>query len=440
MATASNGSTGECSICTETFRVPKLLPCFHTFCLECLQQFVSASSKEGQFPCPLCRYKVTLPVEGVAGFQTNFYIEARAEKQVHSGGEHCGVCEQRATHSSHQCEILLCEQCSAYHQKLPATRSHMLVNLGESGEGKPLLSVPKFCEKQQEEKLRFYCTPCDKLVCRDCKLTDHEGHKSCNISDIAEAARTSLTKTKQELENYKAEINALLDDLKHVSNDVSDNISHAKNEINQIADSLVYDINKVRRQVIDRLIDKENIEIKKLSDKRFTFTEMQTFLRSQIDHTNLMLSAGVECDVISTDSRMKERLAELDKEYPDVSESQSKSLKRSPVLVVLEKSGFLDVMRSAVRALTFNPFAETGQKFKPVDVCWGNNQEIYIVDRGPDMIVEYSLRDGFQSAFKVPNKSHLSAIVVDTDGQLWIGDSHGYIHICVIDRFLTKNV
>ncbi len=37
---SSDGGSAECPICTEVQKEPKLLPCTHSFCLKCLEQFV----------------------------------------------------------------------------------------------------------------------------------------------------------------------------------------------------------------------------------------------------------------------------------------------------------------------------------------------------------------------------------------------------------------
>ena len=47
-----------CSICTETFHDPKSLPCFHTFCQECLQMYINKYSDDKSFNCPLCRREI----------------------------------------------------------------------------------------------------------------------------------------------------------------------------------------------------------------------------------------------------------------------------------------------------------------------------------------------------------------------------------------------
>ncbi|XP_071805546.1 uncharacterized protein [Asterias amurensis] len=45
----------ECSICTHRFRQPKWLNCFHTFCLQCLQEICkNQRPPSNKLPCPLC--------------------------------------------------------------------------------------------------------------------------------------------------------------------------------------------------------------------------------------------------------------------------------------------------------------------------------------------------------------------------------------------------
>ncbi|XP_041376995.1 E3 ubiquitin-protein ligase TRIM56-like [Gigantopelta aegis] len=568
MATGSNISSDTCSICTEHFNQPKLLPCFHTFCLECLQQFVSSSSKDGQFLCPLCRYQVTLPEVGVTGFQTNFYIEARAEKQGHSGGECCGVCEQRATHSCRECEIMLCDTCTKGHRIVPVSRSHLLINLSDSSTEKTFLSKQTFCEKHKDEKLRFYCLPCSKMICRDCKHTNHEGHKTKDIADVVEEARTSLTKTKVELEMFKAKIEKSIGNINENSTNMSKHIKDVKEEINKLADSLVVMINKARRIEIDRVTDIDKTHEKKYSDEQCRLTQRKCFLQSQIDRTDAMLKDGLECDVLTADSEMKQRLAEIQKEQQLDSDFDSKSLNISDIPPVTP--GVLDVVRCAVRnvmthvfpisrkptslkvletffdagstvhsicltkslnilsvqgkdchvclfkeslspiltfrvsldkvisegvhgviekhnkdnpdnkipaddytnlkkpfpykdtnnngdtcwvikehnwvgiqtasgdirTLTFNPFAEPGQEFRPLDVCWGNNQEVYIVDGETHMIIVYSLQGGFQNSIITTNEMYdltPTAVAMNTNGNLVVGDAYGVISIYRID-------
>ena len=50
-----------CSICLETFKEPKIISCFHTFCCECLEKHARVSQRHGKFRCPECQAEIHLP-------------------------------------------------------------------------------------------------------------------------------------------------------------------------------------------------------------------------------------------------------------------------------------------------------------------------------------------------------------------------------------------
>ena len=65
----------ECPVCFETFQKdgekrPKFLPCYHTYCCQCLEQMVQG----GQLTCPECRANNAVPSGGVQVLTTNRYI------------------------------------------------------------------------------------------------------------------------------------------------------------------------------------------------------------------------------------------------------------------------------------------------------------------------------------------------------------------------------
>ena len=68
---ASIANQLECSICLEQYVEPKILPCFHTFCLACLCQI---EPEEEKIRCPECRTEHNLPIDGAKGFKNNFIV------------------------------------------------------------------------------------------------------------------------------------------------------------------------------------------------------------------------------------------------------------------------------------------------------------------------------------------------------------------------------
>ncbi|XP_019621272.1 PREDICTED: tripartite motif-containing protein 2-like [Branchiostoma belcheri] len=67
----------SCSICLELFTRPKVLPCQHTFCQDCLQDH---ASRRLPLQCPNCRRQVRLPPQGVAGLPDNLMAANMCER------------------------------------------------------------------------------------------------------------------------------------------------------------------------------------------------------------------------------------------------------------------------------------------------------------------------------------------------------------------------
>ncbi len=70
----------KCAICLDTYTDPKLLQCFHIFCVKCLVKLV-VRGKEGELtlPCPSCRNHTPIPESGVTGLQAAFRINELLE-------------------------------------------------------------------------------------------------------------------------------------------------------------------------------------------------------------------------------------------------------------------------------------------------------------------------------------------------------------------------
>ena len=59
------------------------------------------------------------------------------------------------------------------------------------------------------------------MICRYCKLTEHDGHKTKDIANIVEVDRTNLEKTKVELEKGKRKIEGFIDGIDKNRSEVS---------------------------------------------------------------------------------------------------------------------------------------------------------------------------------------------------------------------------
>ncbi|XP_061169717.1 uncharacterized protein LOC133179036 [Saccostrea echinata] len=101
----------KCSICLDSFRCPKMLPCKHTFCKRCISGYQRKYKSDDEFQCPLCRTVLVLPENGVAGFWDNYFIRDIFPERV------CEVCnaEEDDVDDCDYCDKYLCSFCAPEH-------------------------------------------------------------------------------------------------------------------------------------------------------------------------------------------------------------------------------------------------------------------------------------------------------------------------------------
>ena len=115
----------SCSLCMEQFdsnkHAPKLLPCQHTFCSDCLSSLRTHSldfTLDETIQCPVCRRKITVPNDG---FTTNWTVLDIAEEIQHSAANvsTCTKHDRECVLVCIDCLVVLCVIClkkSSHHE------------------------------------------------------------------------------------------------------------------------------------------------------------------------------------------------------------------------------------------------------------------------------------------------------------------------------------
>lgn len=66
----------------DKFKDPRVLPCQHSYCIDCLKQFIASGTNrvgDGKFLCPHCREEFILPKGGVEQYRKNFLANSLAD-------------------------------------------------------------------------------------------------------------------------------------------------------------------------------------------------------------------------------------------------------------------------------------------------------------------------------------------------------------------------
>lgn len=176
-----------CTICFDTFREPKIVSCFHTFCCECLDKYIVSTKKNEAFLCPICRTELKVPKNGAKAFQTNFYINAQQREGP---------------------------------MPLPENRP---------------ASSDEYCHRHANEKPNVYCSKCEIFCCRDCKIEFHDLHPSVRVSDMLDGLMAEANKVLRQtcdsidrVESNKAEIRVKMNEWTASCDEIEKRLHHQK--------------------------------------------------------------------------------------------------------------------------------------------------------------------------------------------------------------------
>ena len=207
-----------CGVCHDHYEKAKLLPCNHYYCSTCIEK-MAARSRGGPFHCPECRKETSLPPGGVAGLQPAFFVERLKDlhgKMARAKGKAEAVCEQCATSGNavafcRQCADFICENCVLSHKNLKVFTGHVVSSLEELKKGGvkniPLKEAPPVtCANHGGEPKRLFCFHCECLICRDCTIIDHVGHKFEFVSKCAPESRRTLCESLAPLQKVQADL------------------------------------------------------------------------------------------------------------------------------------------------------------------------------------------------------------------------------------------
>nr|XP_022308052.1 tripartite motif-containing protein 45-like [Crassostrea virginica] len=205
-----------CPICFESFKTPRYLPCYHTFCHNCLSSYILSTCKSKDnpvcFPCPLCRQFVPAPSflgepeKWTELIPINTIIQALCEKK----DQFCDACrraneEEVATDWCGSCLESLCAFCAKAHKRSAASQDHTLVSKADIGKIPIEIERRALCDNHSAP-VNYVCVDHEELCCAECLFTQH---RKCNqvveVEKTAEGLLQSdtLDKLAQKIQQYE---------------------------------------------------------------------------------------------------------------------------------------------------------------------------------------------------------------------------------------------
>lgn len=173
----------NCSICLDVLKGPVTIPCGHSYCSDCIQNYWDQDDYLGVFVCPQCRQNFsprpllarnTMLADVVEKFKKTGLQEATAPPNQSFAGANdveCDVCTGRKNKAVKSCLVCLASYCEVHvqpHFESAAFKKHKLVSASR-----------RFHETvcgRHGKLLEVYCRTDRQCICYLCLTDDHKGH------------------------------------------------------------------------------------------------------------------------------------------------------------------------------------------------------------------------------------------------------------------------
>jgi len=318
----------ECSICTEVFTDPRVLPCIHTFCLKCLQNYGKDSQPGDSMACPMCRKEFTVPDDGLSGTQKNFFMEKLLHFKELSAGQamqhiQCDVCSsdegsagetvKPASKYCVQCQQNYCEQCSLYHRKMKSSSNHKQMEIVKESESVEQISKmsPAMCEQHKSEEIKIFCQECRVAICVICFIKSHKTHECSDIEEVSDNLRGLVVTDTDKVTNCLKKTEELLPRLEKEKNDVIKHLAKVEDEISRAADKLIAAIQRDKAKLLSEVGSIRLKRVKQLETVKQEVEQHRTALESFRRYSETLLSSGTACDVTRSANSLHDRADEL---------------------------------------------------------------------------------------------------------------------------------
>ncbi|CAJ1072788.1 finTRIM family%2C member 67 [Xyrichtys novacula] len=194
----------NCSICLDVLRDPVTIPCGHSYCSECIENYWDQDDYLGVFVCPQCRQNFnprpllarnTMLADVVEKFKKTGLQEASTpgnQSFAEAGDVECDVCTGRKNKAVKSCLVCLASYCDIHvqpHYESAAFKKHKLVSASKKLQD-------TICG-QHDKLLEVYCRTDKQCICYLCLTDGHMGHDTVLAETEIQQRQKELCDKKQ---------------------------------------------------------------------------------------------------------------------------------------------------------------------------------------------------------------------------------------------------
>ena len=278
-------STLSCKSCSKSFSDPRLLPCLHVFCKDCLEPLYSQD--EGTITCSTCNK--TSSCKPPAQLPRHLRIErdsTLSSMQQNPQETLCDGCDEnnKAEAYCEDCIYPICSDCIDIHKGLRVFKKHSVVSLTQSQS----VAVKRVsCILHPQQAVKYYCSTCSCLVCSECLFT-HKEHECGRIDNTK-----LLKKEKDELQSVLPGVEEAISPIVKAAKNINDvvkrirvNKDRAKGEIDKTFKQIADAVENRRLELIQEVENSAIAKSTRLEIQKKGFDKISTGLQLALESGN----------------------------------------------------------------------------------------------------------------------------------------------------------
>ncbi|XP_020784820.1 finTRIM family, member 67 [Boleophthalmus pectinirostris] len=302
----------NCSICLDVLRAPVTIPCGHSYCSVCIQNYWDQDDYLGIFACPQCRQNFTprpvlarntMLADVVEKFKNTRLQDAPSASPAvpsnqivaEAGDVACDVCTGRKNKAVKSCLVCLASYCDHHlkpHYDSAAFKKHKLVSATQNLQ-------ETICPKH-DKLLEVFCRTDKQCICYLCLTDEHKGHdtvlveaeiqdKQKQLGEMRQNSHLRVQQKEREAHELKQAIfsltrssRAAVEETDHVFTELIRSIELKRFEVRELIKAQEKTAVSQAEQLLDK-IQKEITELKKTEaelDKLSQTDDHISFLQS----------------------------------------------------------------------------------------------------------------------------------------------------------------
>ncbi|XP_074507811.1 finTRIM family, member 67 isoform X1 [Sebastes fasciatus] len=221
----------NCSVCLDVLRDPVTIPCGHSYCSGCINNYWDQDDYLGIFVCPQCRHSFnprpvlnrnTMLADVVEKFKKTGLQEVPTSTPTSVNQSYaeaddvcCDVCTGRKHKAVKSCLVCLASYCDVHlqpHYESAAFKKHKLVSASKK--------LQETICGRHDKLLEVYCRTDKQCICYLCLTDEHKGHdtvlieaemqqKQRQIGDMKQSSQLRIHEREKEAQEIRQAIFSL---------------------------------------------------------------------------------------------------------------------------------------------------------------------------------------------------------------------------------------